>query len=102
MPRGYHIWNIGKYMIDGYLPLCRLKVQQPYPGAREIEPETLKAIRIDRAQRILAAVSSGCNTLSKMKAYVEEHQNASPDTWEYTMVQPMREVIPYMKQIKWQ
>ena len=24
IPQGYTIWNIGKNMIGGYLPLCRL------------------------------------------------------------------------------
>lgn len=30
VPLGYSIWNIGKNMADGYLPLCRLAAVQPY------------------------------------------------------------------------
>ena len=39
VPLGYEIWNIGKNMIDGYLPLCRLSSQQAFPGGRSIEAE---------------------------------------------------------------
>ena len=56
IPQGYTIWNIGKNMIDGYLPLCRLAYFQPFPGARNIEVDTLKAIKCDGAQVILAAI----------------------------------------------
>lgn len=61
-PLGYSIWNIGKNMPDGYLPLCRLSQRQPFPGGRNIETDTLKAIKIDGAQTVLAAVDRGCNT----------------------------------------
>ena len=63
VPRGYQIWNIGENMLDGYLPLCRLKARQPFDGAREIETDTLKAIKIDGAQTILKAVGGGQNTI---------------------------------------
>ena len=46
IPLGYIVWNIGSHMIDGYLPLCRLKARQPFPGGCEIEVDTLKAIKI--------------------------------------------------------
>lgn len=100
VPLGYRIWNIGKCMMDGYLPFCRLKAQQPFPGAREIEPDTLKAIKTKGAQIILAAAESGHDTIEKMESYIQEHQNASPGTWEYTMVQRMQEALPYMRQLK--
>lgn len=43
VPMGYQIWNIGKNMIDGYLPLCRV-----IPGTFSIEPETLKVITLEK------------------------------------------------------
>ena len=101
IPRGYCIWKIGKHMIDGYLPLCRLKAQQPFPGAREIEPDTLKAIKTEGAQKILAVAGSGHDTIEKMEGYIRKHQNATHGTWEYTMVQRMQEALPYMRQLKW-
>ena len=56
VPCGYMIWNIGTNMVDGYLPLCRLKAAQPFQGGREIEVDTLKAIKVDGAQIILDVI----------------------------------------------
>ena len=53
VPFGYEIWNIGKNMPKGYLPLCRLSAYQPFPGGRNIEVDRLKAIKIKGAQLIL-------------------------------------------------
>ncbi len=97
---GYQIWNIGKNMPDGYLPLCRLKPNQPFPGGRSIEPDTLRAIKCEGAQKILAAVRSGAETVREMEQYVAEHQNAEEGTWECSMVEKIKEALPYMRQIK--
>lgn len=43
IPVGYTVWNIGDNMVDGYIPLA--KPVGPY----EIDPWTLKAIKIDDA-----------------------------------------------------
>lgn len=65
VPPGYEIWKIGSNMIDGYLPLCRLSAYQPFPEGRNIETDTLKAIRLEEAQTILVAVSGGQDTIEK-------------------------------------
>ena len=59
-PLGYHIWKIN--MCDGYLPLCRLRFFQPFPGAQYIELDTLKAIKCEGAQIILAAIGDRKST----------------------------------------
>ena len=74
VPRGYLIWNIGKNMVDGYLPLCRLAYFQPFPGGRNIEVETLKAIKCEGAQTILAAIGWGPETPEEMERYIEKHE----------------------------
>ena len=38
VPLGYHVWNIGENMPDGYLPLCRLCASRPFEGATAIDP----------------------------------------------------------------
>lgn len=96
VPPGYQIWNIGKNMIDGYLPLCRV-----IPGTFSIEPETLKAIKIDGAQKILAAINGGQNTIESMERYIKRYRNAKPGTWSYLQVEKMKEALPIMRQIKW-
>lgn len=57
-PLGYIIWNIGDNAPEGYLPFCRLKFMQPFEGGREIESDTLKAMKCDGAREILAAIEA--------------------------------------------
>lgn len=100
VPLGYMIWNIGHCMADGYLPLCRISRHQRWPGGRQIETDTLKAIRTDAAQDILAAVGGpGIYTLSDMERYVEKHRN-SKDPYTRDVVQRCKKAIPAMRNIK--
>ena len=93
VPPGYEIWNIGKNMIDGYLPLCRLALKQRFPGGRAIDVESLKAIKTDGAQIILAAVGYGPKTPETMERYIMKHNNYAS--------KKMMAALPYMKKIKW-
>lgn len=58
LPLGYHIWHIGKHMPVGYIPLCRLKAKQPFDGCTEIEPDTLRAVSLENASKILSTVEA--------------------------------------------
>ena len=98
IPLGYTIWNIGKNAPDGYLPLCRLAANQPFPGARNIETDTLKAIKVDGATDILVAVGSGPNTPASMQKYIEQHEN-SKDTVVQLRVARYLKAIPIMQTI---
>lgn len=101
VPVGYSIWNIlSKNMPDGYLPLCRLSSRQPFPGGRNIDTESLKAIKVEGAQIILDAVGGGEQTVKEMEAYIACHQNAKPDTWAHAQVERMKKALPIMRQIK--
>lgn len=101
VPANYIIWNIGKNMLDGYLPLCKLKAIQPFEGARAIEADTLKAIKIDGAQTILAAIDGGQDTIPAMERYIKRYKNAKKGTYSYRQAERMKEALPYMYQIKW-
>ena len=68
-PLGYEIWNI-KDAPNGCLPFCRLKMMQPFGGARKIEPDTLKAMKCDGAQVILDAIGFGPQTSDAMQKYI--------------------------------
>ena len=93
VPLGYLIWNIGKNMPDGYLPLCRIKDGREF----DIEPETLEAIRHPEAQTILAG--AGCaGTLKEMEAFVKKYKN---DKRESYWVKRIEEALPYARQLKW-
>ena len=101
VPRGYFVWNIGKNMIDGYLPLCRLAYFQPFPGGRNIEVETLKAIKCEGAQTILAAIGYGPETPDQMERYIEKHSGESSCGRHATAVKRMKKALPLMRQIWW-
>ena len=97
VPRGYVIWYIGKYMPDGYLPLCKLK-----KNSLQIEPDTLKAIKIDGAQTILEAVGWNTETVEQMELYLKRHRNAKKGSRIYKHVQKVKAALPIMRQIRWE
>lgn len=97
VPLGYEIWNIGKHMVDGYLPFCRI-----LPGeGRRVEIDTLKAIKTEGAQTILAAIGAGHKTIAEMESFIEENRDKHPLTWEYAQVQKMYKALPFMRQLRW-
>ena len=99
IPYGYHIWNIGRNAPEGYLPIFRLAARQSFDGGRTIEPDTLKAIKVDGAEAILAAVGFGPATLSEMVRYVK-HYGSSKTPYVKSRVERCRKAIYYMQKIK--
>lgn len=99
IPLGYQIWNVGTdYLPEGYLPLCQLSAYQPFEGGRNINPDTLKAIKVEGAHDILSIIGHGCSTLSAMKEYVEKNQTSElAHVKQY--VEVYRRVIPLMEKI---
>ena len=78
IPYGYAIWNIGKNMKDGYLPLVQVGGYDGY----QVNPNTMKAVRVKDAQIILSAISQGEDTVKKMEAYINKHQSSKVNTTE--------------------
>lgn len=106
VPLGYTVWNIGckangGHMTDGYLPLCRLKREQPFEGGRAIEPDTLKAIKIEGADKVMEAFTRGFNTLEKMEFYVKRFRNVQKPLIQ-RRVEICNAAIPVMRQLKWE
>ncbi len=98
VPKGYRIWNIGKNMTDGYLPLCEI-----LPGTNSsINIDTLKAIKIEGAQIVLAAIGGGQNTPQKMERYIKRYRNAKPGTWSYVQVKRMQAALPIIAALKFE
>lgn len=97
VPYGYAVWNIND-MGNGYLPLCRLAQYQPFPGGRNIEVETLKAIKCEGAKTILEAIGWGPETPEEMERYIEKHEQEGTHTME---VKRMKKALPLMRQIWW-
>lgn len=101
VPLGYTIWNIGKNMVDGYLPFCRLKQVQPFDGGREIETDTLKAIKCDGAQVILSAIGYGPETPKEMERFIEKAKTAKVGSHNWRAAELMSEALPFMRQLRW-
>ena len=93
VPSGYTIWNIGKHMTDGYLPVVRVG---GYNGC-QVDTTTMKAIKVDGAQTILAACGYGPSTVRDMENYIEKHSGKRSRAHE---IERMRKALPIMKQIK--
>lgn len=95
VPSGYRIWNIGKHMIDGYLPLA-----QTLGNSYRVNTETLKAIKIDGAQTILAAVGRGQDTIEKMETYIKRYRNSKRQV-TLDHVKKLEDALEVMYRIKW-
>lgn len=99
IPLGYMIWNIGSHAPAGYLPLCRPAAYQPFHGSRNIDTDALKAIRVDGAEDILAAVGYGPDTFQEMERYIHRYGNTKTDRIQHR-VALYRKAISIMRTIK--
>lgn len=95
----YEIWNIGANMINGYVPFCRMAFHQPFPGSRQIDVNSLKAVKTDGAEIIMQAARCGCSTIKKMGKYLDYHKDAAVGTFEYQQCERIRSAMPFLKEI---
>jgi hypothetical protein len=95
VPYGYKIWSIGKNMIDGYLPLV---MTGGYDGCQVIGIK--KAIKIEGAQTILAAIGYGENTIEEMEQYIKKYKNSKEEI-KKMQIEKYKKALPIMRQIKW-
>ena len=84
------IWNIGRHMPDGYLPLVRLGGSSGF----DVDTRSMFAMRLPEAQRILAVTTRGIKSVSDAKKYIDEH----PD--ELEMCEKIRNAIKVMMEVK--
>lgn len=101
VPAGYEVWSIGKNMVDGFLPLCRLKAVQPFEGGRAVEVNTLKAIRLEGAQTVLAAFGFGPHDIPSMEKYIKRYSK-SKTAYVMRRVDRMKKALEIMKTLKWE
>ena len=99
VPPGYEVWNIGDNMAPGYLPLCRLCADQPFEGGRNIEEDTLKAIKIEGAEKILRATIRG-KTFAEMERYARRLACVNDEKLQRS-IRIYAEAVPIMKKINW-
>ena len=99
VPYGYEVWNIGS-MTEGYLPLCKLSAFQPFDGGRNVEIETLKAIRCEGADVIMKAASYGATTPEKAERLIHRYSKNEGKSRSRTL-ERCKEALPYLKKIPW-
>lgn len=75
VPCNHKIWNIGKNMIEGYLPIVQVG---GYDGC-QVNTRTMKAIKIEGAQTILKAVGRGQSTIKEMETYIKRYKNSKTE-----------------------
>jgi hypothetical protein len=95
-PTGYEIWNIGKNMIDGYLPIAQVGGENGYT----VNQKTLKAIKIEGAQTILAGFGWGPKTIKEMETYIKKYKNSKTSVTQYK-VKRIQDALEVMRLIEW-
>ena len=101
VPCGFEVWNIGSHnMPAGFVPLCRLAAIQPFDGGRNVEIETLKAIRCEGADVIMKAASCGATTPEKAERLIHRYSKNEGKSRSSTL-ERCKEALPYLKMIPW-
>lgn len=95
IPADYTIWNIGKNMVDGYLPLCQTE------DGHEVKVETLKAVKVEKAQVILSAVGFGPQTIKEMETYIKRYSKSKREVTR-RRVERLKAAVEVMKTLNWE
>ena len=95
VPKNYTIWNIGKNMIDGYLPLVQAG---GHDGCQVVGK--MKAIKVDQAQIILAAMGYGQKTIPEIEKYIKRYKNSKREVTR-RHVKRLEEALKVMYTLKW-
>lgn len=72
VPATWFVWNIGKNMPDGWLPLARCI--DPHNRPYDIDPDSLIAVPIKEAQTILDGVGLCGGSLEKMEKAINRNK----------------------------
>lgn len=99
-PLGYHVWNIPANSIPGYLPFCRLNSYQRFTGGRQVDTETLKAVRCDHAEEIIDATTMGYYTPQDIETALARVKAGKSNLLEFT-IKKLKTALPYMKALPW-
>ncbi len=100
VPDGYKIWNIGPYMLKGFIPLCRLKQELLQKGLYVIEKDCLLAIKSEGSDKIMAAIGGGYHTVALMEKFLSDNPKPKEDSWEAKQILRIKAALPYMRKIK--
>lgn len=100
VPLGYVIWNIGPNNApQGYIPFCRPAHRQRFEGGREIDPDTLKAVKADGAADIMLSVGHGQDTPRKMEQYIKRY-SCSKTEYVRRRVEDNKKALDALRKVK--
>jgi hypothetical protein len=95
IPWGYTIWNIGKNMIDDYLPLVQVGGYDGY----QVNINTMKAIKVKDAQIVLNAIGWGTDTVKEMESFQKKYADTF-DASKQAQIIRINNALPIMRGIK--
>ena len=74
VPFGYEVWNINPIIREEgiYIPFCRLKPFQRFEGGRDIEPKSLKAVKIETVKRYMEHPVEKLSVTKEIERYIEK------------------------------
>lgn len=95
VPSGFKVWNIPEDTIPGYLPLC-----ENLPGSKyDVNPETLKAVKVDGIREIKRAAMLGYSTKDKVLKGITKLENKKNKPKTLAILKAAR---PYFEGINWE
>ena len=95
IPYNYHIWNVNKNLIEGYIPLIKLSSIQGFEGGRSIDVETMKAIKCEDYAEIMDNLYITKNVKNTEK-WLEKNEGNPKKKWEINRV---KKSLPLIKKL---
>ena len=89
----YHIWNVNKNLLKGYIPLIKLSSNQGFEGGRNIDTETMKAIKCEDYEEIMDNLYIIKN-VGKTEEWLEKNESNIKKQWE---VNRIKKSLPLIK-----
>ena len=95
IPFNYQIWHVNKSLIEGYIPLIQLSQYQDFAGGRNINTETMKAIKCEDYAEIMDNYYMIKN-VNHTEKWAKENENNSKKKWE---IKCIKKSLPLIKQL---
>ena len=104
VPAGFIIWNIPTDDMKGYLPLCEM-MNPTNKKDFSINPDTLKAIKVDDNEALVKASMYGASTLKKAKremARIEKRiVKGNANNRNLYVYEIIKKAMPQLEKIEW-
>lgn len=96
IPSDYHIWNVNKNLIEGYIPLIQLSTNQGFEGGRSIDIKTMKAIKCEDYAEIMDNLYIIKN-VNNTEKWLKKNEGNPKKKWE---IDRIKKSLPLIKKLK--